>query len=168
AADGAGRQGLGGFPHYPGAARSLGQPLRGDLHLGPWTGRRRQGRSLKLPYRLTPVPSPAGEGWGEGVYSFRSFSICWVIRVMPLSERRKRLASRAGSSPTTRPVGMTQPLSITAFLMREWRPSSTSGRATLSSSRQKLLTRTLENSIERRTVAPETTQPPDTSESTAM
>ena len=32
--------------------------------------------------------------------------IGWVIRQMPLSVRRKRLASSSGSSPTTRPSGI--------------------------------------------------------------
>ncbi len=52
-----------------------------------------------------------------------SFSIIGpVIRVTPLSVRRKRLASSAGSSPTTRPSGIFTSLSITTLLRRTCRP----------------------------------------------
>ena len=41
-----------------------------------------------------------------------------VIRQMPLSVRRKRCASRSGSSPTTRPSGMRTPRSTTTLASR--------------------------------------------------
>ena len=48
-------------------------------------------------------------GDGQDLQAHQSPSrsiIGWVIRQMPLSVRRKRLASSSGSSPTTRPSGM--------------------------------------------------------------
>ena len=52
-------------------------------------------------------------------------NIGWVIRQMPSSVRRNRLASSSGSSPTTRPSGMTTPRSTTTFESWTFRPIST-------------------------------------------
>src|SRR5689334_15527854 len=94
----------------------------------------------------------------------RRSSIGWVIRHIPLSVRRKRSASASGSSPTTSPSGIRTPRSIMTLLSRAPRPMSTYGITTLSSTRANECMCTPVNSKERRNIAPEMMQPPDTSE----
>ena len=65
-------------------------------------------------------------GDGEDVERahLRASSIGWVIRQMPFSVRRKRLASKSGSSPTTRPSGICTRESTTTLRSRAERPTS--------------------------------------------
>src|SRR5690606_35507933 len=56
---------------------------------------------------------------GQDFHSHPSLSImACVTRQTPFSERRKRLASSLGSSPTTNPSGMCTPRSMTTFVSR--------------------------------------------------
>ena len=65
------------------------------------------------------------------------------------------------------PSGMSQPRSTTTRLRRAPRPTCTPGSSTAQLTFEYECTRTLENSTERNT-EPETMQPPETSDSTAM
>ena len=61
----------------------------------------------------------------KGLHADSLSIIGWVIRQMPCSVRRNRLASRSGSSPTTSPSGIRTPRSITTFFNRVPRAAST-------------------------------------------
>ena len=92
-----------------------------------------------------------------------------VISVIPRSDDVEALAVLLGIEAGREALGQhAAPLSITQRRSRTCRLITTSGRITESSIVQKLCTRTLENSSERRTVEPLMMQPPDTIESTAM
>ena len=87
-------------------------------------------------YGSAGFPSPPL--WGRSLEILLSRSpanhsaaiIGWVISVTPPGVRKKRRASSAGSSPTTRPSGILTPRSTTTRRKWEWRPISTSGRTT--------------------------------------
>src|SRR4029079_2063403 len=157
----------------------LGLPERG-LHRGI-AGHQRDGLDAVLAQRQRQrgdhVGAPAGldegvdfRGDGENLDAGHrpNLSIMgWVIKQMPPSVRRNRAASSAVSSPTTSPAGMRTPRSMMTLLSRALRPTSTSGRMTAFSTCEKDRMWTLVNSSDCRTVAPETMQPPDTSEETA-
>ena len=65
-----------------------------------------------------------GEDLQNGHY-FRRSSIALVMSVTPSSVRRNRRASSSGLSPTMRPLGMTQPRSITTLRRLTFWPIST-------------------------------------------
>ena len=116
---------------------------------------------------LEQASQPNSNGTGqsaEGHASSRSTIGC-VIRQMPLSVRRKRRASKSGSSPTTRPSGIHTPRSTMTFVSRADRPISTPGNTTACSRWAPLQTRVRVNRIECRKTAPDTMQPPDRRES---
>ena len=93
--------------------------------------------------------------------------IGWVIRQMPLSVRRKRSASSSGSSPTTRPGGMRTPCPRSHCCSRAPRPISTSGRITAFSTWRIGIDAHAGEQQRARRSAPETMQPPETSEEIA-
>lgn len=95
-----------------------------------------------------------------------SIIVC-VIRQTPFSVRRKRFASSSGSSPTTRPSGMTTRLSMTTLRRIECRPIVTSGRTTAFSSLEYEFTLTPVKSRLLLSAAPEMMQSPETSEDVA-
>ncbi len=89
--------------------------------------------------RLVHVPE-------EGEISHRATgvapwpSISGVTSVMPLGVTKKRRRSSSASSPITMPSGMRQRLSMTQRRSRAWRPTSTPGRTTESSTVAQLCT----------------------------